>query len=174
MSLPKLNKSLHLSTSRGFTLIELLVTSGLSLILIGGSLFAYSNYQTRQTQVATAKQVVSTLTTARNRSSSGDKPSEDCGTLVGYRVRAVADSNRYFLSVRCSGGVELEAEQFSLAGDFLFLDSGFDVTFPNQPSPVTANEIVVEIGRELPVGDDVYRFTIQPSGVIEDDGLVAP
>jgi len=169
---PKRNRPF--SRSLGFTLIELLVTSALSLILIGGSLFAYSNYQTRQTQVATAKQVISTLSTARNRSSSGDKPSEDCPSLEGYRVRAVADSNRYFLSVRCSGGVELESESFYLAGDFIFLNSGFDVTFPNQPSPVTPTAVVVEIGRELPLGDDVYRFTIQPSGVIEDDGLVAP
>lgn len=172
MSLPKPNNSRV--SQLGFTLIELLVTSALSLVLIGGSLFAYSNYQTRQTQVATAKQVVATLTTARNRSSSGDKPSQNCASLVGYRVRAVANTNRYFLSIRCSGGVEVEVEQLTLAGDFLFLDNGFDVTFPNQPSPVTATAVVVEIGRELPVEDDVYRFTIQPSGVIEDAGLVAP
>jgi len=172
MSLPK--RSNHVPSQEGFTLIELLVTSGLSLILIGGSLFAYSNYQTRQTQVATAKQVVSTLATARNRSSSGDKPSEGCASLVGYRVRAVADSNRYFLSVRCSGEVELESEEFSLAGDFIFLDSGFDVTFPYQPSPVSATEVIVQIGKEVPVDDDVYRFTIFPSGIIEDEGLVSP
>lgn len=168
MWLPKQNNSL----SAGFTLIELLVTSALALVIIGGSLFAYATYQNRQTQVTTAKQVISTLSAARNRAAAGDKPTIGCGTLEGYRVRAVENTDRYFVAARCDGA-NVEEEQFTLKEGYIF-SGAFDVTFPHQPAPVTGSEISVEISKAFDPAADLYRFQILPSGVIEDEGLVAP
>lgn len=167
MFLPKQSKS-----SSGFTLIELLVTSALALVLIGGSLFSYTTYQNRQTQVTTAKQVISALSSARNRASSGDKPSTGCGTLEGYRVRAVQNTDRYFVSALCNG-VNVEEEAYTLTQGYIFTGA-FDVTFPYQPGTVTSSEISVEISKALDPTANLYRFRILPTGVIEDEGLVAP
>jgi len=159
---------------QGFTLIELLVTSALSLVLLGGSLFSYNRYQVRQAQSATGKLVVSLLREARNRSAAGDKPAEDCATLLGYRVRAVRNTNRYFLSVRCSSGVELELQEFLLAENYVFLNSEFDVMYTPQAGPVSGSDIVVNVGKSPPETSSVYRFRILTSGAVQEEGIVQP
>jgi type II secretory pathway pseudopilin PulG len=167
MLLPKRSNS-----SSGFTLIELLVTAGLALVLIGGSLFSYTTYQNRQTQVTTAKQVISILSSARNRAASGDKPSVGCGTLDGYRARSVENTDMYFVSARCNG-TNVEEESYRLAPGYIFTGA-FDVIFPTLTGEVTPSEISVEISKALDPTADLYRFRILPSGVIEDEGMVAP
>ena len=155
----------------GFTLIELLVTTALSMILAGGALAAYNNFNSQQGFVQNSKNVIADFERARARSLAGEKP-DDCPTLAGYRVRGAASTTTYFLSVRCEGATpEIEVEQEFLPTGYTFSDS-FDIVFPPYPGPVSTVSQTINIAKS----DDsrVYRFIIEKNGVIEDVGLVTP
>lgn len=157
--------------SAGFTLIELLVTTSLSLVLAGGALAAYNNFNSQQGFIQTSKNVIANFERTRSKSLAGEKPTT-CSSLIGHRVRGAEGSSIYFLSVRCSGASpEVESEQKTLPSGYTFADS-FDLTFPPHPGPISTTAQTIDIAK---TGDSrVYRFVIEANGVIQDVGLVTP
>lgn len=156
----------------GFTLIELLVTAGLTMILVGGVLAAYNNFNSRQGHVQTARNVLANVERAKSRSLVGDKPESTCLSLEGYRVRMVQNTAVYTVSVRCEGSAsDLETEQFTLPSGYLF-QTGADVLFPPLSGNVAAQDQPVNILQSS--SGQVYRFVIKTNGAIEDQGMVSP
>lgn len=160
-----------ISGSRGFTLIELLVTTALTMVLAGGALAAYNNFNTRQGQIQASKNVLATIERAKARSNAGEKPAS-CTRLDGFHVWATDGNSSYFVAIRCDGTTaENESQQFFLPSGYIF-QSGFNAVFPPLPGNAATEEQSVEI---VKTGDDqVYRFVIRPNGTIEDQGLQAP
>lgn len=155
--------------SRGFTLIELLVTTALSLILLGGALASYNQFNSQQGHIQSSKQVISDFERAKARAQAGDKP-EECDRLDGYRVITNANSTLYIVSAVCNGGsLETASEQFNLSSNYQF-DSSVEVVFPVRPASVAASDQIVDIARVN--NGQIYRFVIKTNGTIEDQGLV--
>ena len=161
----------QIKKSAGFTLIELLVTTSLSLVLAGGALAAYNNFNSQQGFIQTSKNVIADFERTRSKSLAGEKPAS-CTSLVGHRVRGTAGSSIYFLSIRCTGASpEVEIEQKTLPNGYAFADT-FDLLFPPHPSPISTTAQTIDITK---TGESrVYRFVIETSGVIQDVGLVSP
>jgi prepilin-type N-terminal cleavage/methylation domain-containing protein len=157
--------------SVGFTLIELLVTTSLSLILAGGALAAYNNFNSQQGFIQTSKNVIADFERTRSKSLAGEKPAT-CASLLGHRIRGSASSSIYFLSIRCGGASpEVEIEQKNLPSGYTFADT-FDLLFPPHPSPLSTTDQTINI---VKTGDSrVYRLIIGTNGVIQDVGLVSP
>ncbi len=156
--------------SQGFTLIELLVTTTLSLVLAGGALAAYNNFNSQQGFIQTSKNVIADFERTKARSQAGEKP-ESCTSLSGHRIRGAINTSRYFMSIRCDGGTELETQQKNLPSGFTFTTS-FDILFPPNPGPVSTAAKTINIAKSG--NSKVYRFTVLPNGVIQEVGLVAP
>lgn len=155
----------------GFTFLELLITTTLGLLILGGALASYRTFGIRQARSESSKAVIGVLHRAQRRARSGDKPIDDCTTLNGYRVWAVAGTQQYSLSVRCDGdGEDREAQSFLLR-DQEYFQVGFDVTFSPNSGPILAAPETVEIG-PLGGGENHYEFIIEPNGVITDTGIV--
>lgn len=155
--------------SSGFTLIELLVTASLTLVMVGGALAAYNTFNTQQTHVQLARNVIANFEQAKKKSNVGDKP-DDCNQLEGYRVQANADSSSYFVSIICDDGQIEESKQYTLSTDFSF-DNAFEVLFRPYPYDVADTVQVIDLVRSG--SDQVYRFTVSQTGTIEDLGLVS-
>ena len=155
--------------SRGFTLIELLVTTALSLILLGGALASYNQFNTQQGHIQSSKQVISNVERAKARAQAGDKP-EECDRLDGYRVITNANSTLYIVSAVCNGGsLETASELFNLSSNYQF-DSSVEVVFPVRPASVASTDQIIDIVRVD--NSRRYRFVIKINGTIEDQGLV--
>lgn len=155
---------------RGFTLIELLVTTALGLVMLGGVLAAYSTLATRQARAESAKDVITVLRVAQNRSRSGDKPEAGCTSLEGYRVYGFLNTQEYYLVPYCDGADKInERLTYHLREAEYFLGN-FSVIYPTQPGPVVGAPLTVRISR-LDETDQAYEFEITTSGVVEDTGI---
>lgn len=155
--------------SAGFTLIELLITTALSLVLVGGALASYNQFNTQQGHIQSSKQVISNVERAKARAQSGDKPVE-CSTLDGYRVITNANSTLYVVSAVCNGGsLETASEQYNLSNNYRF-GTSIAAVFPVRPASVASTDQIIDIVRVD--NSRRYRFVIKINGTIEDQGLV--
>jgi type II secretory pathway pseudopilin PulG len=162
-----------LNPNKGFTLIELLVTTALGMVMLAGVLAAYANLAKRQARSESAKDVITLLRVAQNRSRSGDKPDTGCTNLEGYRVYGSLNTQDYYLVVRCDGADKTDERQsYRLREQEYFLDD-FSVIFPVQPGPLVGAPATVQISR-LDELTTPYEFEITVSGVVEDHGILAP
>lgn len=72
-----------LSTNFGFTLIELLVVIGITVLLVGGGIAAYNNFNQNQILSQAAATLKMDLRDAQNRALSGEKDCSVCGGADG-------------------------------------------------------------------------------------------
>ncbi|PIR61771.1 MAG: hypothetical protein COU66_02040 [Candidatus Pacebacteria bacterium CG10_big_fil_rev_8_21_14_0_10_44_11] len=86
----------------GFTLIEMLVAITILLLMVGGAMAGFSNFNDRRRVEETAKQVQQLLVSAQQKAAVKETP-QDCLTaskpLQGYRVSYSSD--KYTLSAVC-------------------------------------------------------------------------
>ena len=78
---------------RGFTLIEMAVAVGISLVIIGGVLSNYNNYNDTQKVKQGAQTLKNNLRFAQGLAFAGKKPTSGCTELEGYRVTFARDSD---------------------------------------------------------------------------------
>lgn len=87
----------------GFTLIEMLVTITIMLLLVGGGLASYLQFDQRQGVITAADQVEVLLRSAQKKARVGDKPS-GCDTLQGYSVDLTSGNGDINLVANCLVG----------------------------------------------------------------------
>lgn len=84
----------------GYTLIEILVVVSIMSILFTVGYANYRDFARRQALTASARQMKSNISLAREKAATGEKP-EGCTTLLGYNIRFSEDG--YSLEAVCSG-----------------------------------------------------------------------
>ena len=109
-------------TSRGFTLIELIVVIGISMVMVGGAVAGYNNFNHRQQIIQSGKQFGSVIREAQKRASVGDKQAVcNADRLRWYEIFAVTGSNVFTLRAQCEGaGIALpppiNIQEYTLQG----------------------------------------------------------
>lgn len=87
----------------GFTLIELLVSVTIMLLMVGGGIVAYLQFNDRQVIQTSGKEVVTYLRTAQTKARVGDKPAT-CNRLLGYAFKATAGTSQVRVGAVCDNG----------------------------------------------------------------------
>lgn len=85
----------------GFTLIELMLVMAISLILVGGSLTAYLNFNQTQTVNNDARSLMTEINRVRTMASSLQYP-EGCDSLENYNIVNDADLTGVIVTADCS------------------------------------------------------------------------
>ncbi len=89
--------------SAGFTLIELIVVMGVILLLTGGALAGFGNYNQSQRLKQTAKTFITDLRQAQSKATTGTRSKCSSGTIFGgYSV--TFSGTDYTLNAVCDGG----------------------------------------------------------------------
>jgi len=87
----------------GFTLIELIVSIGVLLLLTGGLLASYNNYNQRQQLRQTAITLKANLRLAQSKAMGALKPASGCTQLAGYSVSFTLTT--YSIQAQCTEGL---------------------------------------------------------------------
>ncbi len=148
---------------KGFTIIELLVTMGVILLLGGGVVAAFNNFNENQRVKQAALGFKSNLRFAQNKALSGEKPS-GCGTLVGYTVSFAASS--YTIQAQCDSG---------LVGATITTLFPSGVSFVPVPSPFTFAVLTGRIASDTTITlsglNKTYSLTVSGSGNVNTVGF---
>jgi prepilin-type N-terminal cleavage/methylation domain-containing protein len=142
----------------GFTLIELMITIVIVVLLSGGALAAYLNFNKSQTMQNDARRVLSELNRIRTMATSQQYP-VGCTSLKGVKVEGVAEGTELTVTTQCgsgnyAGGVieVLTSSNFSSAVDITYLPgsgyisdgAGKEIVIHDDVSPTVTKTISVE------------------------------
>jgi len=151
---------------RGFTLIELMVVIGVTLLLVGGGLAAYNQFNNRQLVKRAGGAVTDLLRLAQTKALTGDKPSIGaCSseTLWGYQVRV--GGQQFILEAVC-GTTAVDVSKTYAVTSGVTVGSGSQVMF-KVLAQGAAPETFCFTGYDLN-----YRVRILGSGEVVEDGFV--
>lgn len=149
--------------STAFTLIELLVVSTIVLLVAGGGIAAFTNFNQKKKVVSGAQELQSYLRMAQSLARVGERPS-GCNQLNGYQVVTsdVAGLKQVRLLASCSGG-NVETKVFTLP-EGVTLDSDLDITFLNLHGGVSGGRTI-----EVTDGESLnYQFEVTQGGEITE------
>lgn len=146
-----------------YTLIEVLVVSVIIMLIAGGGIAAFTNFNQRQRVLTGAKELQSYLRTAQTLSRVGERPAA-CDELNGYLVRTTDLGSLKLVRIlaACSGG-EIETKSFTLP-EGVTLEGGADLemTFYGLHGGVAGAQVVrVTDGESL-----TYEFRVTQGGEI--------
>ncbi len=148
-----------------FTLVELLVTAAISLLVMGGGIVAFGQFQDNQKSLVVARNTQQLFRSAQVKARAQEKPSSCAGGLKGYKV--VVNSTSAVLSAVCDDDHENKTLSFESvgvdppSGTFIF--------------PTLSNEVKSSLSPSTLIGTTTftfgsspneYKFTVSPSGVI--------
>ncbi len=159
-----MKKELVPSKAEGFTIIELLVTIGIVLLLSGGVVAAFNNFNESQRVKQSAITLKSNLRYSQNKAISGSKPTSGCTTLGGYRVSFTAST--YSMQAVCDG---------ALVGDATSVTLPSGVTFNPIPSPFTFTVLTGRISQDTTITvtgvGTTYAVLVTGSGNVSTVGF---
>jgi prepilin-type N-terminal cleavage/methylation domain-containing protein len=146
-----------LQSLKGFTLIEMIVTISIMLVVIGGSIAAFSAFQDRKKVEQAARDVHQLVVMAATKTSVGERPSP-CAAFTGYRVRLV--TSNLILYGMCDGS---QVENRRIA-----LPAGVTYTIPT----VTFAPLHGGVGGlkcfQFSGYTATYSFSVSATGVVGD------
>lgn len=123
----------------GFTLIEILIVITITVLLVGGGIAAFINFNERQAILNSAKEVQIFLRSAQTKAKVGQKPT-GCNQLEAYRVSGNVNGNTLQLLAVCVGA-EVAVSDYSLPDNLVF-QSGVDLSFLVLQGGVSAAQTV--------------------------------
>lgn len=141
----------------GFTLIELLVSVVIIMVVAGGVIVNYNNYNDAQKARSAVLTVKNNLRFAQARATSGEKPAIGCTELLGYRVTFGASS--YTVQAQCSEGLAGEQQSVSLGTGASFSPVPGDILFRVLSRGIDADTTVKVTGAQRS-----YQFQVTRSG----------
>lgn len=167
---------------RGFTLVEMIVTISIMLMVAGGGIAAFINFNDKQNVQVAVKNLQTLLRAAQTKAKVGEN-AESCRTnylpivlsLRSYRVNIDQDTNVAILSAVCTdqkfppyGRIEyIERSRINFDSNVTARIQGggnLDVEFLTLLGGVDGAGIV-EISR---LGNYTYEFEISPGGEIRE------
>ncbi|MBT3250109.1 MAG: hypothetical protein HN846_04315 [Candidatus Pacebacteria bacterium] len=151
--------------SLGFTLIELIVSIGILVLITGGGIAAFLNFNDKQQVLNGSKELRSYLRTAQTLVRVGESPA-GCDKLVGYKVTS-SDAGTVkeikILAVCSTGGVEESIEKDSfLLPESTTLSSDINITFLGLHGGVIGSGTIEVVG----AADRTYSFEVTQGGEI--------
>jgi len=151
----------------GFTLIELVVVSGILILIAGGGIASFINFNEKQRVLNGGKELQSYLRMAQTLIRVGEVP-DGCGTLNGYKVMSsgAAFSKEIKILAVCSNG-DIEKSSFLLPTTTT-LSSDIDITFLGLHGGVIGATTVEIIG----ASNRTYSFDVTQGGEITQGGFL--
>lgn len=153
--------SLFYSSSVGFTLIELLIVVSIIILMVGGGIASFINFNEKQQVLNGGKELQEYLRMAQTLVRVGDTP-DGCGKLSGYEVIS-ADTGiakEIKLIAVCSNG-DIQRKSFFLP-ESTTLSSDIDITFHGLHGGVTGATSIEVIGNS----GRTYAFEVTQGGEI--------
>lgn len=147
----------------GFTLIELMVTITIMMLMVGGGIAAYFNFNDRQTLAGDAKGLQTFLRSAQKKARVGEVPA-GCEKLENYSVGMTTGDNTVLMRANCTNGVFLVNTLY--LSDAVTAQSDFEVEFRvlhGGADFITGNGSIV-----LVTSTRKYEFQVSAGGTIED------
>jgi type II secretory pathway pseudopilin PulG len=155
------------SRQSGYTLIEIIVVVGIMILMMGGGIAAFIQFQEKQAVIGAASDMKVQLRLAQTRARSGDVP-EGCDRLQSYAVRTTTASETTLVSqvAVCDSGEVVRKEKelapgITAAGDY-------DIRFLTLHGGVSGAETIT---LESTTGY-AYEFEVTQGGEITEGGIV--
>lgn len=145
----------------GFTIIELLVSVAIIMVVTGGVIVNYNNYNDTQKARSAALTVKNDLRFAQSRAYNGEKPAAGCSELMGYRVTFTATS--YAVQAECTEGLLAEEQTVVLQSGISFSPLPGDLLFRVLTRGLDSDMTVTVIGASRS-----YQFQVTRSGDMSD------
>lgn len=158
---------LHNWNSRAFSFIELVVSIAILLLLIGGLLSSYTNYNQNQAVRQATLTVKANLRLAQSKALSAAKPTSGCTELMGYTVSFTGSG--YSVQASCTEGLVGTKTDIALPGDLTLSPVPADMTFGvlTRGLKDSANSVTISL-----VGyGKTYQLVVSPNGDITDVGF---
>ncbi len=156
----------------GFTLLEMLVTVTIMLIITGGGIAGYIQFNERQTLRSTAKTIQTILRTAQKRAQVGDKPT-GCEKLLAYGVQLSSSSSDLVLYAYCENSGTSTSVNVPIDESIpskIAVSSDHNIRFRvlhGGVEHITGNEFII-----LNLGSKRYRFEVTTGGEISQGEFV--
>jgi prepilin-type N-terminal cleavage/methylation domain-containing protein len=151
----------------GFTLIELMVVVTITLLMVGGGLAAFVNFNERQTILGGAKELQSILRAAQQKAQISDKPETGCDRLSSYVVRANQTAPvTVTVYAKCQSGEVLRSTK--TLNSSLSLSGPLQVTFRSLQGGV---EVPATITVTSTLTNQSYEFEVTSGGEITEGAL---
>lgn len=141
----------------GFTLIELLVSAIIIMVVAGGVIVNYNNYNDAQKTRQATLTVKNNLRFAQSRATSGEKPATGCTVLLGYRVTFA--TNSLTMQAECSEGLVGDQQTVALESGLSFSPVPADVLFGVLSRGIDTDVTIKVTGRSR-----TYQFQVTRSG----------
>lgn len=159
-------------TKLGFSFIELLVTVSIMLVVLGGGIAGYIQFNQRQTVLEASKRLQTMLRTARTKAQVRDTPAAGDCVLQGYQFAASSTSPGATVRLNAwCGATQATATAYSTPVETFTLPTGVALssghsiiyyTLHGGTNVLSAREVVVSDG------STTYRFTVSPGGDISE------
>jgi prepilin-type N-terminal cleavage/methylation domain-containing protein len=154
---------------QGFSLLEVLIVTTLVLMLTGGGIAAYINFNEKQKVVTGGQELKTYLRKAQGLARVRAVPA-GCDSLTGYRLRVTSGSSAVNIDAVCKGG-DVNYSSYTLP-EGTTVQSDLDIIFSDPRSEgqglVTGyGQIVVIYGT-----DRTYTFEVTEGGEIKDGDYV--
>jgi type II secretory pathway pseudopilin PulG len=157
----------HLSKQSGYTLIEIVVSVGILVLMLGGGIAAFIQFQEKQAIVAATNDLKVQLRVAQTRARTGDTP-DDCDRLQSYAVRTNTSNGvtQMTMLAMCNSGEIVRKEQDLLSG--VTLANDIDIRFLTLHGGVSGAatiNLVSDTGYE-------YEFEVTQGGEITEGRFI--
>jgi type II secretory pathway pseudopilin PulG len=150
--------------SLAFTLIEMLVVITIMMLMLGGGIAAYINFNENQQLLSAAKQMQTYLRGLQKKSRVGDRP-DGCTRLYSYTLTVAANSNLVFMQANCENG-DFDTDNYTLGGGVTALNE-IEVSFKVLQGGATSQGNII-----LVKNTDRYQFQVTPGGEITEGAKV--
>jgi len=147
--------------STGFTLIELIIVIGVLILITGGGIASFINFNEKQQVLNGSKELRSYLRMAQTLVRVGEVP-EGCGKLTGYKVMSLdaGVTKEIRVIAVCSNGNIIKSS--FLLPETTTLSSNINITFLGLHGGVTGATTIEVLGSS----DRVYSFEVTQGGEI--------
>lgn len=152
------------SAQSAFSLIEMLVVITIMMLMLGGGIAAYINFNTKQQLVGAARQLQVYLRSLQKKARVGDRP-DGCTRLNGYQMRVIAGSGLVVMGADCDGGL-IATDQYSMTGG-VKAQSNIEISFKVLQGGATSlgNIILVKDTKK-------YQFQVTTGGEITEGAML--
>jgi prepilin-type N-terminal cleavage/methylation domain-containing protein len=155
---------IHNHAQRGFTMIELLAVVTIMLLILGGGIASFIQFNERQQMVQAVDQVQSFLRAAQTRARISEKPPA-CDTLQGYTVSS-ADLGAFYQLTSAASCDNGEYDRITIdLDDVIELTTPIDMTFRVLHGGIEGAGTVTLTRQD---GSRPYSFEVNAGGEITD------
>lgn len=147
-----------------FTMVELIIAISITLLLVGGGIAAFIEFNDKQAIRASAEELQIYLRTAQTKARLGERPA-GCDHLNSYAVKATAGSNQISLVANCDSG-EQAYDTYSFPSNISIQDE-LNVAFYSLHGGVSGAGTI----RVIDGSGRTYSFDINQGGEITKGSL---